>query len=199
MGAPLDMGSAASQRLPVLSDDALGLLIASGRTAVLPVREGDRSMAPLLRGGDAVAAAAGGPRGRGDLLVFRQQDYLVVHRFLGRARTRDGAACLRTRGDGRNVLDPPLDPGRVRARVSAVRRGGRWRSLDGPGAAVFRTLMAWHGLAWSATGMLARPFGLARIVAALDRAVLSVGVPVVFPLLHRSAAPPSSEGPAKPD
>lgn len=199
MGGSLDMGSAASRRTPVLNDDALRLLIDSGRTAVLPVREGDRSMAPLLRGGDAVAAAAGGPRGLGDLLVFLQRDYLVVHRFLGRARTRDGGSCLRTRGDGRNALDPPLDPGRVRARVSAVRREGCWRSLEGPGAALFRTLVAWHALAWSAAGVLARPVGLARVVAALDRAILSAGVPLLFPLLHRQAAPPPSEGVAKPD
>jgi hypothetical protein len=183
----------------VLSDDAFGLLIAGGRTAVLPVRAGDASMAPLLRGGDAVAASAGGPRARGDLLVFLQQDYLVVHRYLGPARTRDGRDCLRTRGDGRNALDPPLEPGRVRARVVAVRRGGRWTSLGGPGAALFRTLMAWHGLFWSAAGVLARPVGLGGLAAVLDRGVLALAVPLVFPLLHRAAAPPVSEGPAKPD
>jgi hypothetical protein len=165
-------------------------------TAIVMITEGDASMVPHLSGGDAVLAApSAAPLRPGDLLLYRQGDYWVVHRFLGRATSRDGGEGLRTRGDGRNALDPRLMARDVLARVVAVRRGGAWRSLLGVPAAVYARLMAWHDLFWSVAGVVAGKVGLGGAVAAVDRALLLVLVPVAFPLFHRRIAPPAVPGP----
>lgn len=161
----------------------------------MPVATGDASMEPHLRGGDLLLVrAAPTPPTSGDLLVFRQQDYLVVHRYLGRARASDGQACLRTRGDGRSLLDPPVLARDVVARVVAVRRGGTWRSLEGRGAAAYALLIAWHDLFWAAATALARRAGFGGIASALDRGLLRLGAPLVFPLCHRRIVPPATSG-----
>jgi len=153
-------------------------------------------MRPHLLGGDRIAVVAPRPIPRaGDLLVFRQQDYLVVHRYLGRARTPGGDACLRTRGDGRSELDPPVSPDAVAARVVAVSRKGAWRSFEGRGASVYARLVAWHDLAWAAAGVAARGIGLGRLAATLDRGLLALGGALLFSLIHRRIAPPAVAGP----
>ena len=186
------MKTVPSQSSGVLRDQALRVLLSERGEAVVLVTEGDTSMAPHLRGGDAVLAAplAAPPRA-GDLLLYRQQDYWVVHRCLGWAATFDGRSGLRTRGDGRNVLDPHLVAEDVRARVVALRRGGVWRSLQGGPARVYARFMAWHDLFWAVAGVVARRAGLGRAVAAFDLGVLRLSVPVAFPLLHRRVAPPT--------
>jgi len=186
------MKTVPSQSSGVLRDQALRVLLSERGEAVVLVTEGDTSMAPHLRGGDAVLAAplAAPPR-PGELLLYRQQDYWVVHRCLGRTAAPDGREGLRTRGDGRNVLDPHLVAEDVRARIVAVRRGGVWRSLQGPTARVYARFMAWHDLLWAATGVVARRAGLGRAVAAIDLGLLRLAVPVAFPLLHRRVAPPT--------
>jgi hypothetical protein len=153
---------------------------------VVTIVAGDRSMEPTLHGGDAILAVPlPGPPARGDLLVFRQSAELVVHRYLGSARTRDGSPCLRTRGDGRFELDPPVDRSAVRARVAAMRRGGAWRSLEGAGPRVYAALVAWHDLAWAGAAHAARPVRLSGVIAALDRALLRLLTRVALPLAHR--------------
>ncbi len=186
------MPTAPSQPTAVLRDQALELMLSERGMATVPVAVGDTSMVPLLRGGDAVLAVplAAPPR-PGDLLLYRQEDYWVVHRCLGPAGTVHG---LRTRGDGRNTLDPRVEPADVRARVSAVRRRGSWRSLEGGPARAFARLMAWHDLSWAAAGVVARKAGLGSATAAFDRGVLRLFVPIVFPLLHRRIAPPTASG-----
>jgi hypothetical protein len=179
----------------VLRDQAFQLVLSERGIAIVPVAAGDTSMAPHLAGGDLVAAVA--PRERpqaGDLLVYRQQDYLVVHRYLGPAHTRDGRPCLRTRGDGRNTLDPPISAAAVIGRVVAVRRAGEWRSLEGRAASVYARLVAWHDLSWAAAGMAGRKVGLGGLVAGVDRWLLKLGVPTVFRLVHRRIAPPGAAG-----
>jgi hypothetical protein len=153
-------------------------------------------MLPHLSGGDAVLAAPRVARPwRGDLVLYRQGDYWVVHRFLGSATARDGGEGLRTRGDGRNALDPCLVPEDVLARVVALRRGGVWRSLVSGPAGFYARLMAWHDLFWAGAGAVAGGFGLGRVVAALDRGVLRLVVPLAFPLFHRRIDPPAASGP----
>jgi hypothetical protein len=164
--------------------------------AVVLIAAGDTSMRPHLEGGDAVLAVptAGAPQ-RGDLLLYDQQDYWVVHRCLGRVKTKDGRVGIRTRGDGRNVLDPLLAPSLVRARVAALRRRGAWRSLDGFTARTYALLMAWHDVAWAAAGAAARRVGLESWVASIDSLVLKLAVPVAFPLFHRRTEPPAQPEP----
>jgi hypothetical protein len=173
------------------------MMLATRGSAVVVVTEGDTSMLPHLRGGDAVLAVpVAATPGRGELLLYRQQGYWVVHRCLGEAVTHDGRAGLRTRGDGRNALDPLLSPDDVLARVMALRRGGAWRSLEGRPARVYALLMAWHDLFWAAVGVAARSSGLGRLVAGIDLLVLRVSVPLAFPLCHRRIAQPAAPGPA---
>jgi hypothetical protein len=170
----------------MLRDEALRLALETSGAAVLTIVAGDRSMEPTLYGGDAVLAVplAGDPA-RGDLLVFRQNDDLVVHRFLGPARTREGAPCLRTRGDGRAELDPPLLRAAVRARVAAVRRGDDWRSLQGAGPRLYARLVAGHDLAWAGAIHVLRPLGLSRAAALADRGLLTLGSRLATPFVHR--------------
>ena len=157
--------------------------------AIVEITPGDTSMVPHLSGGDAVRAVPlAGPPALGDLLLFRQSDYWVVHRFLGAARTRDGRRGFRTRGDGRNVLDPLLSVEDVRARIVALRRAGAWHSLEGIPARGYARAIAWHDLLWAAAGVAARKVGLGRIVATADLGLLRVLVPPVFPAVHRRIA-----------
>jgi hypothetical protein len=181
----------------VLRDEALRLVLSERGTAVVPVTEGDTSMAPHLNGGDLVAVVAPREAHRsGDILIYRQQDYLVVHRYLGVARAPDGTPCLRTRGDGRNAFDPPVSAEAVIGRVVAVRRSGEWRSLDGAAASAYARLVAWHDLAWAAAGLAGTKVGLGGLVARLDRGLLTLGAPIAFRAVHRRIAPPAASGPA---
>jgi hypothetical protein len=187
-----------SQPGGVLREQALQLMLAERGAAVLAVADGDTSMVPHLRGGDAVLAVPlVAPPGAGDLLLYRQQDYWVVHRCLGWAVSPDGRRGLRTRGDGRNEFDPRLASEDVRARVVALRRGGAWRSLQGAPARAYARLIAWHDLFFAAAGILARQAGLRRAVAAIDRGTLRFWVSLVFPLVHRRIAPPAVSGPER--
>lgn len=190
------MPSDASHSSGVLRDEALKLLLAERGLAIVPVTMGETSMVPHLAGGDAVLAAPlTTPPAAGDLLLYRQQDYWVVHRCLGRSAGRDGRSGFRTRGDGRNVLDPLLASDDVLARVIALRRGGVWRSLSGPAARVYATGMAWHDFSWAAAGHLARRAGLGTLVARCDLLVLQLLAPFVFPLCHRRIPRPEASSP----
>ena len=173
MAFPLDNIPMKSQPGPVIRDEALKLALASRGAAVVTIVPGDTSMEPTLSGGDAILAVplSGGPA-RGDLLVFRQNADLVVHRYIGPARTPAGDPCWRTRGDGRAELDPPLLPEAVRGRAAAVRVAGTWRSIDGPASRVYARLVAWHDLAWAGAIHVVRPIGLAAAVTAVDRGLL---------------------------
>jgi hypothetical protein len=180
----------------VLRDQALKLMLTSRGAAIILVTEGDTSMVPYLRGGDAVLAVplVAAP-GLGDLLLYRQNDYWVVHRCLGRAVSRNGREGLRTRGDGRNALDPFLPPEAVLARVSAIRRSGLWHSLETRTARAYAQLLAWHDLFWAVAGVAARMVSLGRAVAGLDLLSLRLLVPLTFRLFHRQIARPAVSGP----
>jgi hypothetical protein len=175
------------------------MMLSERGAAIVCVAEGDTSMVPHLRGGDAVLAVplTSTPRG-GDLVLYRQQDYWVVHRCLGPVVSKDGGAGLRTRGDGRNALDPLLALEDVLARIAGLRRGGVWHSLDGRAARAYARLMVWHDLAWAAAGIAVGRVGLSGVVAALDLTVLRLLVPVAFPPCHRRIAGPSVPGPDGP-
>jgi len=130
-------------------DAAVELIGRSGRPVVLSMT--GESMLPTLHPGQRIAVELRSrPAERGDLLLFRQLDYLVVHRMLGPARLADGSPGLRTRGDGKPGLDPPLDGKRVRGRAVALEARGAWWDLDAPGARLYALAVALHDLFWSA-------------------------------------------------
>jgi len=167
------------------------------------VRVLGHSMEPTLGSGDLLAVdfAASALR-TGDLLVFRQADYLTVHRLLGSARDPEGRPCLRTRGDGTTALDPPLARQCVVGRVVAARRGGVWRDFGGKGARRYARAVAWHDLAWAAVGVAAsrtldrvfRRLRLGsparRLAVAADRALIGAADRLLFDRLHREMEAP---------
>ncbi len=187
---------------PNLLDAAVSMMGRAGRLGA--VRVLGESMRPTLGSGDLLAVdfAAGEPR-RGDLVVYRQADYLTVHRCLGRARFPDGRPCLRTRGDGCLALDPPVAPERVVGLAVAVRRAGAWRRLDRAPARAYAVALAGHALAWAALAVLASrtidralarlgaPRLAGRFAAALDRRLLRLADRLLFSRVHRAAPPPS--------
>jgi hypothetical protein len=187
--------SPASDLPPRLLDAALSLLAGGEGRGTLPIL--GRSMEPTLPDGSEIlvdfSARALRP---GDLAVFRQNQDVVVHRYLGRGRSPDGRPCLRTRGDGLLALDPPCPPDRLLGRVVRVRRDGSWWDLENGGARAYARALAWHDLFWAALGALTeratRERGaLWRLVRRADRALLRRADASLFRRAHRGAAPPS--------
>lgn len=184
-------------------DEALDLLRTDGRPAIFSVPGSDSSMVPTLDPCDLVAVELSPPGFRpGDLLVFRQADYEVVHRYLGPARRAGGLPCLRTRGDGAIAIDPPLDRSRVIGRAVAVRRGDGWRDLTGRAARVYARAVALHLLAWSGLAVLVcgragRRTALRRAVVAIDRGLLRLCHAALFRVCHRRTEPPTGTNPSR--
>jgi hypothetical protein len=191
---------------PELLDAAVELMGRSGRGATLRVT--GRSMEPTLLDGQTVALELA-PRAlaRGDLLVFRQAGYLVVHRCLGARRGPGGARELRTRGDGVPGLDPAVTLDRVLGRVVAVEGRAGWLSVRGRAARVYATAVAWHDRLWALAihaghrgdALLAR-IGLAPRIAALaaacDHALLCTAHRMLHARVHRPAPAPGAAGDA---
>lgn len=177
-------------------DRAVGLLATEGTPTTFRVR--GESMRPTLEPDSEVRVDPRSPRPRfGEMILFRQANYLTVHRYLGPARFPDGTPCLRTRGDGRAVLDPPLRAPDLRGRVVAIRRTDGWRSVEGPAARAYAVAVGLHDLAWAALAAVAHRFeravgwgreGGGPIVASIgraDRALLSLADRALFRALHR--------------
>lgn len=178
-------------------DAAMGLMGRRGGGAVLPMR--GESMLPMLREGQLVAVDLSPFEPElGDLLLFRQQDYLVVHRFLGPASQEDGSPAFRTRGDGLPGLDPSVERARVRGRVRAIEDRGLWWSLEGGGARAWALAVALHDLCWAGAAVMAgradgrlRRVGLRSAVrpwvVRTDRALLGLAHRLLFPAFHRAS------------
>lgn len=177
-----------------LLDTAVELMGRTGARGTLRVR--GESMTPTLRPGDLVAVDFSQVSlRRGDILLFRQVDYLTVHRLLGTARLPDGGPCLRTRGDGRHRLDPALDRSRVHGRVFAVLKEGGWRDMRSGTARFYAQALALHDLAWAGAGVLAARFDrlvglrgerrfLEAVTAFVDQKLLGLVHRVLFSLAH---------------
>jgi len=184
---------------PELLDAAVEMIAESGRIGKLVVR--GTSMLPTLGEGQTVAVDFSPERlMRGDLIVFRQHDDLVVHRLVGYGN-RDGRAYYRARGDGRGYLDPPLYPESVAGRVVALSDGDAWRSLRGSAARLYGLQFAWHNYCWAAAGVLARAverllsrvrlrLPLAAVVQAVDHRLLRMAHRFLFVLAHREIPRP---------
>jgi hypothetical protein len=139
---------------------------------------------------------------RGDLLLFRHVGELAVHRFLGWTASPDGRPCLRTRGDGRPLFDPPFESEMVEGRVIAIETGDCWRDLGGAGAKLYALGLVLHCQFWAMAGMLAkRVDGALRLIGILsplqtwvgrtDRALLGLVHRLLFKRLHaRTPSPP---------
>jgi signal peptidase I len=80
------------------------------------------SMVPTLWPGDLVSVHCCDPSELepDTIIVFRQEQRLIVHRLVHQAGGR-----LITRGDARPSLDEPVEPGNIVGRVENVMRNGR--------------------------------------------------------------------------
>lgn len=177
---------------PRVLDAAVELIGTAGEMGEIPVR--GFSMTPLLLPRNLLLVEFMPPVASvrpGDILVFRQVDYLVVHRYLCRARVGAGQVCLRTRGDAVLSLDPPVTSDRVLGRVVAIDRGDGWRDLRTRRARLYARALAVHDLAWAAAGAAAarldrRPRGgrWRRVVGRLDRRMLRLVHGLLFERMH---------------
>ena len=168
--------------------EAVELLTTEGGESLFRVRESDHSMQPTLEPGTRLLVRfRTAPLRRGDLVLFRQADYLVIHRLLGQARSPDGRPCLRTRGDWTPGVDPPLAPADVVGRAVTVETRHGWRSLEGARARTYALGAALHDLFWAGVGVVVDRAGLHPVrplVTALDRGLLRVAHLAAFRLLH---------------
>ena len=185
-----------ASQLPVeLLDAAVEMLGSAGRGGTVRVQ--GLSMMPMLRQGQVLAVDFSPERlRRGDLLVFRQVDYLVVHRLLGPAPRSLDQPRYRTRGDAVPGLDPHVTRDRILGRVTAVRDGGGWWNLRSRKARFYARMLALHDLCWAAAGLAAGKVdgGIRRVLglkgpfrtwtAALDRTVLRLAHGLTFRLFH---------------
>jgi hypothetical protein len=179
---------------------AVELMGRAGRRGTVRVQ--GESMRPTLRPGQMLEVEfSPGPTARGDMLIFRQGETLLVHRLLGPARPHEGRPRLRTRGDGVLSLDPPLDLDRIVGRVVACEHREGWRSTRRRPARVYGWCLAWHGLFWAAVGVVLCRLDrrlpsskirrwLLPVVQAVDRCLLRWVHRALFERLHAPVPKP---------
>lgn len=124
------VGTAAPARDGTVWEQAVRLWQTHGEQQWLPVS--GHSMLPLLRAGDWIQVRSQTAYTVGDLLVFVQDDQLVVHRLIGRAQRGDDTRGWRTQGDNCTAPDPALATSQIVGKVVAIRRGQACQQLAGP-------------------------------------------------------------------
>lgn len=101
----------------------------AGKHSVLPMH--GYSMAPLLHEGDQIIIEYGAKSVRiGDILAFRQDDRMVIHRVLSVARKGSAISCWITKGDNNMNIDLPVTPEQVIGRVVGACCSGCTRRID---------------------------------------------------------------------
>ncbi len=183
---------------------AVDLMGRSGGRGTVRVR--GESMHPTLRPGQLLAVEFAPERlARGDMLIFRQGDLLLVHRLLGPARSIEGRPRLRTRGDGALSLDPPVDLDRVIGRVVALVDGENWRTTRDRPARAYAWCLAWHDLFWVLVATVSQrvdrglhglriPWRLRPAVARVERWLLRRAHRMFFDRLHSDVPRPEAQG-----
>src|SRR5262245_26025652 len=141
------------------------------------------SMLPLIRDGDRVVVAHNWTRvRRGDVVVFRRGEALIIHRVL-RIRRGPFGPIVVTKGDNRASCDPPLSAQQLVGRVGAVSRGDRQVALDTcrwrtVGWLIAVTTLAWMHLDGWGRACKRRILGSQpnRLTAALRRSLLACSI-----------------------
>jgi signal peptidase I len=86
------------------------------------LRVNGASMLPAVWPGDVVTVQHCNPGELlpGQIVVFRRDDLLIVHRI-----TSNSGDHLVTRGDARPINDPPVNAAQILGRVASIHRNGR--------------------------------------------------------------------------
>jgi signal peptidase I len=101
----------------------------AGKHTLLPVH--GYSMAPLFCEGDQILIEYGTKWVRmGDILVFRQDDRMVVHRVLSVVRKGATISWWITKGDNNIHIDPPVTPEQAIGRVIGACHSGSVKRID---------------------------------------------------------------------
>ena len=131
------------------------------------LRVSGASMLPLLRAGDRVELLPVAPERlrRGDLLVFRQGEHLIVHRLVARR----GASWI-ARGDNLSAADPPIPAAAILGRVRRVEGVARSIDLGRRPWSLARPVLGW--LAWARGSGGRRERLLGRLQAVLIHGLL---------------------------
>lgn len=178
----------------------MDLMGRAGRGCKLPMC--GESMRPTLCPGHVLAVEFS-PKTlrRGDLILFRQADCLVVHRLVRPAPPGKEERPLMTRGDGVRNLDPPVEPSHVVGRVIAIQGNGVWRDLTGRWPRAYSWMLALHDRAWAALSAVAGrcdailrrvrgSVSLESLVWRTDRQVLHLVHRLFFLRVHPRIDPP---------
>ena len=77
------------------------------------------SMSPQTKDGAAILVRRVDPRSLrvGDIVAFRRDGQLILHRIIGRGFREDGALVFTTKGDANSAADPSVLASEVKARV----------------------------------------------------------------------------------
>jgi hypothetical protein len=129
-------------------------ILRSGRA--LRFRATGGSMHPFIRNLDVLVArpVEGSAIRLGEVVLYRGgEGRLVVHRVVGRGQN---GTSLEIRGDAVEGPPSPVAFSRVLARVVAVERGGKARTLDDPHARIVGLLYATRSLLREAVAGLVR-------------------------------------------
>ena len=86
-----------------------------------------RSMRPTILDGETITVQPVAPPDikQGDIILYRFQDGVVVHRVVGIGRKKGDALFFILRGDALGTPDEPVVSQRVLGKVVSVERGGR--------------------------------------------------------------------------
>ncbi len=118
------MRGRSSAELHALKCELAGeVLRSSGR---LRLRVTGWSMVPTIFPGDTlvIEQASSERVGKGDIVLFRRDRRLFVHRVSGKSGSTGGLQII-TQGDGMRRPDPPVSSARVLGKVAFVVRDGR--------------------------------------------------------------------------
>lgn len=157
----------------------------------LSLRVASGSMQPLIQPGDRVTLkhADVDQVKFGDIIVFRQQEVLVVHRVIGRLRI-DGRTFFLQKGDS-NLAASPVPSDDVLARVVAIGKAGKTFRLDTLWEKSVNYTIAlcfylkyivhqrWRGLSFKV-----RAYWLSRFCFKLARVLLSISSRVLVKMLY---------------
>lgn len=119
--------------------------LAEAKTGLLRFGVSGYSMLPLMREGDVVVAkrVAIDTLRPGDIVVWKRESSLVIHRLLQLSGMPAQSKYLRIKGDNMPLSDEPVPPAAIEARVSYVVRRGKRICFESRGARFAGRAFSW--------------------------------------------------------